>query len=155
MRLTPNAGFVRIAVTALSLTACVLLVSLWVRSCGRMEKLLWTYQSPNAIRIIWADGQIQAETATDRPIQITSTASGTFDWHESTFVSAPMPDADRLSFDFALYSLDPGKTVSIRLLVLIAATFAALPWLRWRFSLRTLFIATTLVALGLGLIVLL
>ena len=37
----------------------------------------------------------------------------------------------------------------------IAALFAAAPWMRclWRFSLRTLLIATTLVAVVLGLIV--
>jgi len=34
-----------------------------------------------------------------------------------------------------------------------AATFAAAPWLRWHFSLRTLLIAVTLVALLLGLVV--
>ena len=39
--------------------------------------------------------------------------------------------------------------------VLLAAGFAALPWFRWQFSLRTLLIATTLVAAVLGLIVLL
>jgi hypothetical protein len=40
--------------------------------------------------------------------------------------------------------------------VLLASTLAVLgvlPWLRWRFSLRTLLIATTLVALVLGAIV--
>ena len=37
-------------------------------------------------------------------------------------------------------------------LVAAAATLAAWPCLRWRFSLRTLLIATTLVAVGLGLI---
>jgi hypothetical protein len=31
--------------------------------------------------------------------------------------------------------------------------FGAVPWLRWRFTLRTLLVATTLVAAGLGLIV--
>ena len=38
---------------------------------------------------------------------------------------------------------------------LAAATIALLPWLKWskRFSLRTLLIATTLVAVALGLIV--
>jgi hypothetical protein len=34
-----------------------------------------------------------------------------------------------------------------------AATLAAAPWLTWRFSLRTLLIATTLAALALGLLV--
>jgi hypothetical protein len=40
-------------------------------------------------------------------------------------------------------------------LVLFSAVLAAAPWVRWskRFSLRTLLIATTLVAVGLGLIV--
>jgi hypothetical protein len=36
---------------------------------------------------------------------------------------------------------------------LLAIAAGATPWLRWRFSLRTLLIATTLVAVGLGLIV--
>jgi hypothetical protein len=34
--------------------------------------------------------------------------------------------------------------------VLLTATLATFPWLRWRFSLRTLLIATTLVAVLLG-----
>jgi hypothetical protein len=37
--------------------------------------------------------------------------------------------------------------------MLTALAIAATPWLRWRFSLRTLLIATTLVAVVLGLIV--
>jgi hypothetical protein len=40
--------------------------------------------------------------------------------------------------------------------VLISATLSPIPWMRqprWRFSLRTLLVATTLVAAGLGLIV--
>jgi hypothetical protein len=35
---------------------------------------------------------------------------------------------------------------------LLGATLAAAPWIKWRFSLRTLLIATTLVAFLLGLI---
>jgi hypothetical protein len=37
--------------------------------------------------------------------------------------------------------------------VLLTALLATVPWLRWRFSLRTLLIAITLVAVGLGVIV--
>ena len=36
--------------------------------------------------------------------------------------------------------------------VLLMAALAAVPWLRWRFSLRTLLIAMTLVAVVLGII---
>jgi hypothetical protein len=38
-------------------------------------------------------------------------------------------------------------------LVSLSAVFAAIPWLRWRYSLRTLLIATTLVAILMGLVV--
>jgi hypothetical protein len=145
--------YLRIAVTALSLTTCVLLIAMWVRSYGRVEKLLWTYQSPKAVRIIWSAGRIQAETATDDPIEITSSALGTFDWREPTFNSAPLPVETRYSLDFALHSLDADKSVPIGFPILFAATLAALPWLRCRFSLRTLLIATTLVAVALGIVV--
>ncbi len=37
--------------------------------------------------------------------------------------------------------------------VLMSATLTAVPWIRWRFSLRTLLVATTLVAVVLGLAV--
>jgi hypothetical protein len=37
-------------------------------------------------------------------------------------------------------------------LALLSAAFATAPWLRWRFSIRTLLIAMTLVAVALGLI---
>jgi hypothetical protein len=39
------------------------------------------------------------------------------------------------------------------LLALLSATLAATPWLPWRFSLRTLLIATTLIAVVLGVVV--
>ena len=39
------------------------------------------------------------------------------------------------------------------LLVSLIAVVATLPWLRWRFSLRTLLVAITLVALVLGIII--
>jgi hypothetical protein len=37
--------------------------------------------------------------------------------------------------------------------VLLSVVFAAVPWLRWKFSLRTLLITTTLIAVLLGLVV--
>jgi hypothetical protein len=39
------------------------------------------------------------------------------------------------------------------LLAAVAASVAALPWLSWRFSLRTLLIVATVVAVGLGVVV--
>ncbi len=58
-------------------------------------------------------------------------------------------------FGFGLSSWDASTTISFPYWfpVLISTAFAALPWLPWRFSLRTLLIATTLVAVVLGAIV--
>jgi hypothetical protein len=46
-----------------------------------------------------------------------------------------------------------GWAVSFWLLVGVTVSFAAAPWIHWRFSLRALLIATTLLAVVLGLIV--
>jgi hypothetical protein len=145
--------YLRIAFSAVCGIICLLLIVLWVRSYWWMEKVLWVYQSPKAIRIFWGAGQVQVETASDNPIEITSSALGTFDWREPTFSSVAPPDATSKSLDHMLHKLDTGKAVPICFPVLATATLAALPWLRWRFSLRTLLIAMTLVAVVLGLIV--
>jgi hypothetical protein len=39
------------------------------------------------------------------------------------------------------------------LLLLLATTITATPWIKWRFSLRTLLIVTTLVAVTLAIVV--
>jgi hypothetical protein len=44
------------------------------------------------------------------------------------------------------------KVLPYPLIVVLVTAIAAAPWIRWRFSLRTLLIATTLVAVVLGLI---
>jgi hypothetical protein len=46
-----------------------------------------------------------------------------------------------------------GPAIPYVLFVLVAASLVATPWLRWHYSLRTLLIATTLVAVGLGTII--
>jgi hypothetical protein len=45
------------------------------------------------------------------------------------------------------------QTVPHWLLLLFATTLAATPWIKWRFSLRTLLIATALVAVALAAII--
>jgi hypothetical protein len=55
----------------------------------------------------------------------------------------------------ALIPVGVGKSIPDWPLVVAASVVAAVPWIQWRsrFSLRTLLIATTLVAVGLGAIV--
>jgi hypothetical protein len=61
---------------------------------------------------------------------------------------------NRLGFGYGHGQYGMGTTVTLPhyFVVLLTATSAAAPWLPWRFSLRTLLIAMTLIAVGMGLI---
>jgi hypothetical protein len=139
----------RIAFSATCLIACVLLIALWVRSYwGRTSKQIFANPT-DGYYIHSLDGSVAFEKE------------------------------DRLYLSYALYPLYIGwdnlhiathtgikiwresngkiHAVSISYWLINSAVIvlAAAPWIRWskRFSLRTLLIATTLVAVVLGLIV--
>ena len=158
--------YLRIAVTALSLTACLLLIALWVRS------------------YTWVD-MATGPRLGSRIVAVGSTP-GVFCFTSFSAPSWWMSPWDKRSFDAVNWwrimladgtpSLMWGKAYTSRMWgkfeydsatwtiyfpywfgVLISATVAtitSIPWSR-RFSLRTLLIATTLVALALGIVVVL
>jgi hypothetical protein len=141
--------YLRIAVTALSLTACVLLVALWVRSYWRIEFATTPYV---ATGILSMRGELLAVFSLDvskRPDE----------WH---FESDPIPDDVELpplrrflGFGYYGTAFEHGLLVPHWFAVLVSTFLAAAPWMRrpYRFSIRTLLIATTLVAAGLGIVV--
>jgi hypothetical protein len=130
--------------------AAVLLVALWVRS-------------------YWWDEQLNiplSDTRVFAPQSFVGTVSfGFCTSPEAKFMwprglrSNPVSNDIRLqSFAFGRFTGIPVRTVAfVRVphwfLLILAAALTAVPWLRWRLSLPTLLIATTLVALALGLIV--
>jgi hypothetical protein len=145
--------YLRIAVTALSLTACVLLIALWVRSYWYVDKA-WAQVTP------YVTGYVQI-------------TPGQFSFFSvSSIVALPPGDWEKLKFPvdeffgednplpstpiFGKLSLSDGYLlIPAWLLVLLTASIAGAPWIRWsrRFSLRTLLIATALVAVGLAVVV--
>ena len=144
--------YLRIAVTALGLTACVLLVALWVRS-------YW-----------WADG-VGRTAQTSRNTTVVSVGSNygrvVLGRHVDPEWVVPPEMINRWGylsdkarpvqrrFDWKASSREIRIEFPTWLAALLAASLAVAPWIRWRFGLRTLLIATTLVAVGLGAIVLL
>jgi len=133
--------YLRITVTALSLTACVLLVALWVRSYSRLD-LTANRGILSAMGRVYINGRIllEPENVLEEPdVQSYQTRFGT------SVLSVRGVKVSVAAADVVI----PYWT-----LTLLAAIFAAVPWISWkkRFSLRTLLIATTLVAVALGVI---
>ncbi len=143
--------YLRIAVTALSLTACVLFVALLVRS-------------------YWYRVNIQTLPFANRTLQCSLTPNGLYFrtsrrgfrwlsgfWQESKADNRNDWDySNQSAFYVSINQYGPGD-VAFRFPywfpVVITTAFAAAPWVRWRFSIRTVLIATTLVAVVLGAIV--
>ena len=134
--------YLRIAVTALCLAACVLLVALWVRSYWRFDV-------------------VQGELTKGRFGRAASYSGGVFlgstdfnglsaEFRKWDGVSIPAEDGEHLWKTSMLPREGISVVVPHGVLLLLFVTAAALPWIQCRFSLRTLLIATTLVAAGLA-----
>jgi hypothetical protein len=136
--------YLRIAVTALSLAACVLLVALWVRSFKTCDLLIKRH----------ADGWMQTTFCSSHGtlefVQSRDDVAGRPGWHYIG-IDGCGPPPQVFVFEF----VSAWKLIRIPdwLSLMLCAASAIAPWLRWRFSLRTLLIATALVAVGLGVIV--
>jgi hypothetical protein len=172
--------YLRIAVTALGLTACVLLIALWVRSYSRAERLHWSYDGKRSIAVASKQGvlfllhyeNVRQPNAWKRGFYSFSTAdqqSFPMDVQEENTIVGfgilrqppyfipemrqQLPGNILRTWNSGVMFLK-GSSVMILLWCAVTATGALslLPWLR-RFSLRTMLIATTLVAVGLGMVV--
>jgi len=128
--------------------ACLLLVALWVRS-------YWVY---DRLRLPSSLGRTFVQLANGTIKSVYFTPTFRVGWAPlSGWQSFP---AEALSVDEMeerLYFYSDSNFTQTGfpqwIPVLILATFVGLPWLPYRFSLRTLLIATTVVAVGLGWIV--
>jgi hypothetical protein len=131
--------YLRIAVTGLCLTACVLLIVLWVRGYWRWDNLDMGADH----RITSLSGKL----IIDEQFVFSSLP----DWMASPR-SGPLFGSSFELSTFNVGGVTPrgtGTAIPNWFLILVSATIAAAPWIRWRFSLRTLLIVTTLVAVGL------
>jgi hypothetical protein len=128
----------RIAWSVCCAIACVLLIALWVRSYWWWDQLSVAIGSDTTLAIESMRGDLVVGSYGAGPY---------WDIYSRSLNGTPPGNL----------ALAPGDVrVPERFLVLLFAALAAAPWLPWwskRFSLRTLLIATTLIAVVLGLIV--
>jgi hypothetical protein len=151
--------YLRIAVTALCLTACVLLVALWVRSYWWADAVWYRPAKTIAFRVMSDEGGLTFLKAKDLTLRIMGDPppmgfSHRDYWYEGysrttegafTKIFRGFHDRSRAT-----------RQIPHWLVVVLAAAAGVLPYSArrgWRFSLRTLLVATTLVALVLTAIV--
>jgi hypothetical protein len=156
--------YLRIAVTALSLTVCVLLVALWVRSY-RWRDCAYIRITDGAAQHTYYDassnrGGVTILAATyPTPLPTTGYRLKGMGRHSAgRWPNGPMtPQFSRMGFAAFRDGVRMLRylTVPHWFLVSIFGGLTVGPWIRhlpWRFSLRTLLIATTLVAVVLGIV---
>jgi hypothetical protein len=136
----------RIAFPAVCGVLCLLLIALWVRSFWWVDIALGRHYSFMSVH-----GCLMGSLGEDPTRRQTLILSQNL---------RPMREAGTVLRSGASYGFAYGRIVGSLTLglphllpAIVAAGIRAAPWLPWRFSLRTLLIATTLVAIGLGLIV--
>ena len=144
----------RIAFSAACLVVCVLLIVLWVRSYFQRDNLAWTVGSTSELQIASYKGMV---TYLSEPYS-GNLPLGLFLWTQRIRTSVPNLGEGLVPAKWGVGWMDMGRaTIIIRIYywlpTTIFAMLAAAPWLPRNFSLRTLLIATTMVAVVLGLIV--
>jgi hypothetical protein len=149
--------YLRVAVTALSLTACVLLIALWARSYWWYDTAHCPLRGPQMLIVTSYDGRLSLYAGGHVPYRTGWFPSG---WgRDSVSVDNIAPPSNKQPRPSWTYNSDQyGRHILFPywLPISITAALSAAPWMRQlklRFSLRTLLIATTLVGVMLGIIV--
>ncbi len=156
--------YLRIAFSATCLIACVLLITLWVRSYWNVYSAIRLVSPTTCVSPVIIEGQCEINWTSD-PFTVSLVTRNGPGWNggvkslgdyyvdDGTERDGPHPFGSptlrRFAFDDGLV------VIPLWSLTVLFATFGIAPWLPWshRFRLRTLLIATTLVAVGLGLAV--
>jgi hypothetical protein len=139
----------RIAFSVTCAIACLLFIVLWVRTTYICETIFGPISSSSSLVITSRQGGLG--------IGITNSAAPA--WRYDTRPPDVVPSRTYVKLLGAAYSSPPGEGVFLRVLYPVVVPgvviIAIVPWINWtgRFSLRTLLLATTLLAFGLGLIV--
>jgi hypothetical protein len=161
----------RIAFSATCLIACVLLIALWVRSYLLFDQFVRRGATTDYVAFTSFQGQFVIGTSNAPDLQRvfiqhwSRRSFRTTDWDAALsgpvafFPATPTPHPKLIHwprYDSRPF-LGPGNYTEVVLpywlIFLSVGATATLPWIRWRFSLRTLLIATTLVAVVLGSVV--
>jgi hypothetical protein len=133
--------------------ACLLLIVLWVRSYRWVEAIrLMAAPNGGVIQFLSIPGSLAVGVfKSAKPWSFFQMSAS--EWRR-VMATAPVSQLPSPIWGGRLTnSVVDQIFIPYWILVLSSAVIASVPWLRWRFSLRTLLIVTTLVAIVLGILV--
>jgi hypothetical protein len=132
--------YLHIAVTALCLTACVLLVALWVRSYSWIDSATLFGK--------YSIASFRGDILFNRPMVLTYSGPTPPRLSPPRYGITSIPAGQS-----GLIIFEGGWAIPHWLSILPMIAIGMSSWFRWHFSLRTLLIATTLIAVGLAVVV--
>jgi hypothetical protein len=148
----------RIAFSATCLIACVLLIVLWVRSYAHVDCVTYIFAGSRMAAVESKVGRVYLSTGEScYPPGYTAMQSKRLDDDDVIydFKTAKEDGFKALIFPSEYCQFPKALRLQHWYVVSFFIALGAIPWIRWsrRFSLRTLLIATTLIAVVLGLAV--
>jgi hypothetical protein len=134
----------RVAWSVMCGVFCLLLIALWERSYWWCDVVEGTVTSSRGFRLASESGDVGG--------RLFNTKGG---WRIYSVETAVLNSRTGWNPSGFYWSWQLGPWVQVRhwFALMLVATCAVVPWIRWRFSLRTLLIAATVVAVILGLTV--
>jgi hypothetical protein len=147
----------RIACTVFCAIVCVLLIVLWVRSYWRLDAIAYKHPPRLSVWLVSSNGELRCEIER-KPANVSVLGSDVDNYY--AFVRPTLLDPERangsgiLGFRLLGGNLAPVPVIPHWFAITVFGTLGiVVGCVRFQFSLRTLLIATALVAVVLGLIV--
>jgi hypothetical protein len=144
----------RIAVSVVCLIVCGLFIVLWVRSYGSLDMLHGRIWHGRELRLESQHGQVSAYIG---PLSTPSWRIRTYSTDGGLMLGMHDLWLNKSVSQFSVFTVRQGLAITVPhwFVILLCVALASLPWIAspYRFSLRTLLIATMLVAIVLGLVV--
>lgn len=145
-RKRPKLGYLRMLFTAICGVLCLLLIAFWVRSYWWVEQLPVPIPGNHVIGLATMPGVFAVAIDPN--------------WGRPPWTTLSNPAGEWLAWGGYNHSRVWGffgiqataVIIPFWFAILIATSMVGIPWLHWHFSLRTLLIATTLIAAILGII---
>jgi hypothetical protein len=144
--------YLRIGWTVLCGIACALLIVMWVRSYWISDSVYWHTDQKSRVIFSHTGSAIVHVTKFRNFVDADSNLVG---YHAAPVKPINLPTKSPSYFGFRFENNWAVLVVEMPIwfLVVLSASLAALAWIRWRYSLKTLLLATTALAVVLGAIV--